>query len=103
MLKVENRRCPKCGSMEGQVKTGFDKRGSQRCICRICNYNYTLNHKYSEELKKEAIRLYKSGKSGREVAKILNVNKGSVMNWVRKFNEGGSKSNKEVLDGEDRK
>ena len=82
---LTNRRCPKCGSIDGQMNAGFNKSGSQRCICRKCKCTYTLNPKYSNEFRQEAIRLYKSGKSARKVEKILKVSKGSVLNWVRKF------------------
>lgn len=81
----KNRKCPRCGSTEGRANHGFDKAGGQRCLCKTCGYRYTLVPKYSEELKKEAIRLYKSGLSGRAVANILKVNKGSVYNWAKKY------------------
>ena len=48
--------------------------------------------KYSDEFRQEAIRLYKSGKSAREVGKILKVNKGSVLNWVKKFDSDNDKN-----------
>ena len=83
----KNRKCPRCGSTEGQMNYGFDKVGSQRCLCKTCGYRYTLTRKYSEELKQEAIRLYRSGLSGRAVADILKVNKGSVYNWVKKYDK----------------
>lgn len=81
----KNLRCPKCGRTEGQMKTGFNRSGSQRCICKYCDCKYTLNPKYPEDLKQEAIRLYKTGLSGREVGRILNINKASVLNWIRKY------------------
>ena len=76
-------KCPKCGSMDGQMYSGFSKSGARRCVCRKCKHKYTLNRKYPKAFKEEAIRLYKVGLSAREVGKILKINKGSVLNWVR--------------------
>ena len=84
-------KCPKCGSVEGQMYAGFNRSGSRRCVCRKCNYKYTLNRKYSEEFKERAIQLYKAGNSAREVGRILNISKTSVYNWIREFEEDSKK------------
>ena len=50
----ENRRCPKCGKTENQIRVGYIDSGTQRCKCKDCNLRYTLNpksHAYSEETK----------------------------------------------------
>ena len=39
---------------------------------------------YSEEIKKEALRIYYSGVSGRGVGKILGMSKANVYNWIKK-------------------
>lgn len=84
-------KCPHCGITEGQMYSGFSKSGAQRCVCRKCNHKYTLNRKYPRAFKEEAIRLYQAGLSAREVGKILNINKGSVLNWVRESQRDSEK------------
>ena len=89
--KVEGRICPKCGSGENQVNTGFTKSGSQRCKCKSCNKKYTLNPKpriYSDEVQMLAMRAYYSGVSGRGVGKMFGMSKANVYRWIKKT--GGS-------------
>ena len=64
-------KCPRCESIEGQMYSSFSK--------------------YPKAFKDEAIRLYQTGLSAREVGKILNVNKGSVLNWIRKLQNDSTK------------
>jgi len=79
--------CPKCGRTENQINAGYNRSGTQRCVCKLCNRKYTLNGKtqeYSEEIKKQALRIYYSGVSGRGVGKILGMSKANVYNWIKK-------------------
>ncbi|HCC35916.1 MAG TPA: hypothetical protein DEQ02_09975 [Ruminococcaceae bacterium] len=83
----ENRRCPKCGKVENQINAGYNRSGTQRCVCKDCNHKYTLNGKtreYSAEVRDQAIRAYYSGVSGRGVGKLLNMSKANVYNWIKK-------------------
>jgi len=41
----ENKKCPKCGKIDQQVKVGFNDSGTQRCKCKICGIRYTLDPK----------------------------------------------------------
>ena len=88
----ENRRCPKCESAENQINAGYNRSGTQRCVCKNCNHKYTLNGKtreYPEEIKQQAMRIYYSGVSGRGVGKILGIGKSNVLNWIKKTNTSG--------------
>ena len=83
----ENRRCPKCGRAENQVNAGYNRSGTQRCVCKDCNHKNTLNGKtreYPEEVKKNAMRKYYSGVSARGVGKALKMSKANVLNWIKK-------------------
>jgi len=83
----ESRRCPKCKQTENQINAGYNRSGTQRCVCKNCKYKYTLNgktHAYSEEVQQQAMRIYYSGVSGRGVGKILGMNKENVLNWIKK-------------------
>ena len=82
--------------MYNQIDAGFNRSGTQRCICKSCNYKYTLNPKsieYPEEVKKHAIKIYYSGTSSRGVGKILGMSKANVLNWIKKTGYGVDKWN----------
>jgi transposase-like protein len=83
----ERRRCPKCGQIEHQMNKGFNRSGTQRCICKECGVTYTLDPKqneYSEETKALAIKMFYSGISGRGVGNVLGMSKANVYNWIKK-------------------
>jgi transposase-like protein len=93
--KVEGRKCPYCGSTENQIKLGTTKAGSARHKCKICQKVYIpekKNRGYSEETKRQAIRAFYSGLSGRKVGKLFNMSKANVYNWIKKNREGVDKS-----------
>ena len=80
-------RCPKCGETARQMKAGYNRSGTQRCVCKSCKHKYTLNAKtreYPEETKQQAMRIYYSGVSARGVGKILGMSKANVLNWIKK-------------------
>jgi len=90
----ENRRCPKCDRVENQINAGYNRSGTQRCVCKSCNHKYTLNGKtreYPEEVKQQALRIYFSGVSGRGVGKALRMSKANVFNWIKKTGQGMDK------------
>jgi transposase-like protein len=83
----ENRNCPKCGRTENQVNAGKNRSGTQRCICKYCEYKYTQGGKkreYSEETRQQAIKTFYSGVSGRGVGKLMRMSKANVYNWIKK-------------------
>jgi len=82
----EGRKCPKCHSSVNQIKAGFNGQGQQRHLCKSCNYKYVQNPKevaYPEELRKQAIKAYYAGGTGRSVGKIFNMSKANVYNWLK--------------------
>ena len=87
ITKDESRSCPKCGRVENQIKKGYNRSGTQRCMCKECGVAYTTEPKkreYPEETKKLAMKIYYSGVSGRGVGKILGMSKANVYNWIKK-------------------
>jgi len=83
----ENRRCPKCGLTENQINAGYNRSGTQRCVCKTCNHKYTLNGKtreYPEETKQQAMKIYFSGVSGRGAGKVMGLGKNTVLDWIKK-------------------
>ena len=84
------RKCPRCGSEERQHKIGFTKAGSQRYKCQECDCRYTpepKHHGYSEETRRQAVKMYLDGINFRRIGRILGVHHTSVMNWVNAYAE----------------
>ena len=87
-IKIDERRkCPKCGEVRNQINKGHNPSGTQRCYCKECKIAYTLNSKkrdYPEEIRKQAIKTYYAGASGRGVGKVFGMSKANVYNWIKK-------------------
>ena len=102
----ENKKCPKCGKMENQVKIRYNHSGTRRCMCKDCGIRYTIDpkrHEYTEETKQLAMKIYYSGVNGRRAGKILGINKADLYNWIKKTETVKIKSEKNLeyleLDG----
>jgi len=83
----EKKKCSICGRIEGQVKNGSNRSGTQRIVCRHCKKSYTLEpkrHAYSEETREMALKIYYAGASGRGVGKVLGMSKANVYSWIKK-------------------
>lgn len=85
--EIAGRKCPLCGKTKHQVNAGKNRSGTQRCFCNDCKKYYTLEPKtreYPEEIRKQAIKTYYAGASGRGVGKVFGFNKANVYNWIKK-------------------
>ena len=72
-----------CKNEKEQIKAG-----SQKYKCKVCGKVYTPKPKernYSEEIKRQAIKLYMEGNSGRAVGRILGISKNTCLYWIRKY------------------
>lgn len=81
-------KCPRCEAQEGQVKVGFNRSGSQRYRCKVCDKKYTPAPKqrgYPPSVRLQAVRLYVDGLNLRRIARTLRVNHQSVANWVKAY------------------
>ena len=77
--------CPHCESTERQVKSGFNRTGSQRLQCQACRRQYTPRPNplgYDEKTREAALKLYLEGNGFRRIGRLLGVNHQSVANWV---------------------
>lgn len=77
--------CPHCQSTERQVKSGFNRTGSQRLQCQSCRRQYTPRPNplgYDEKTREAALKLYLEGNGLRRIGRLLSVNHQSVANWV---------------------
>lgn len=82
--------CPSCQATQKQYKSGFNRSGSQRHRCGVCNRAYTPTPKengYPVETRLRAVRMYVEGNSTRAIGRILQVNQQSVSNWVSAYAE----------------
>jgi len=86
-MEKEQKKCPKCGEEKSQMKSGFNRSGTQRVVCGACKYKYTANPKtraYSDEIRAIAIKEYYAGVSGRGVGKIHGFSQHNVVRWIKK-------------------
>ena len=77
--------CPHCRSTERQVKSGFNRTGSQRLQCQACRRQYTPDPNplgYDDRTREAALKLYLEGNGFRRIGRLLGVNHQSVANWV---------------------
>ncbi|MBA2607036.1 MAG: IS1 family transposase [Acidobacteria bacterium] len=85
-----NQECPSCETNERQIKTGRNRSGTQRMLCRDCGGTYTIEpkpHGYSKEVREKAVRMYVEGNNFRRIGRLLGVNHQSVVNWVTAYHE----------------
>ena len=85
---IRDMKCERCKNENNQIKAGRTRAGSQKYKCKHCGKVYTPNPKgrnYSDEVKKQAIKLYMEGNSGRAVGKILGISKNICLYWIKKY------------------
>ena len=89
-------RCERCQKEDKEIKAGKTKAGSQIYKCKHCGKTYTpkpkernktkrKEMKYSEEIKRQAIKLYMEGNSERAVGRIWGISKNTCLYWIRKY------------------
>ena len=69
--------CPYCRSAGRQVKSGFNRTGSQRLQCRTCRRQHTpapLPLGYDDKTREAALKLYLEGNGFRRIGGLLSVN-----------------------------
>jgi len=95
--EIAGRCCPQCEKTENQVMAGKNRSGTQRCFCNECKKYYTLGPKtreIPEEIRRQAIKTYYAGASGRGVGKVFGFSKANVYNWIKareRLEKNGSK------------
>ena len=85
--RIPGKRCPHCGGTENITAYGTNHSGTKRFKCRDRGKVYTdkpKNRAYSESKRREAIKAYYSGMSGRAVGKLFGMSKANVYNWIKK-------------------
>lgn len=81
--------CPYCKSTENQYEYGISPDGYPKLVCRKCKKKYSTGpirhwNAYPEELRREAMHLYRSGVSANHIAIRLSISPAAVYQWARK-------------------
>ena len=85
-----NKVCRSCQNKKEQIKSGRNRSGTQRFMCRGCGKTSTPEPRergYSEEVREKAVRMYVEGNNFRRIGRLLDVNHQSVVNWVNAYHE----------------
>jgi transposase-like protein len=85
-----NKQCRDCRNQKEQIKSGLNRSGTQRLMCRGCGKTSTPEPKgrgYAADVREKAVRMYVEGNNFRRIGRLLNVNHQSVVNWVNAYHE----------------
>ena len=81
--------CPECTSIH--IRKNGKKRGKQNHICVPCGRqfidHYDLPKGYSDEFKRECLKLYVNGSGFRAIERVKGVHHTTVIDWVRQVGQ----------------
>ncbi|ARI79649.1 hypothetical protein BH695_3648 [Microcystis aeruginosa PCC 7806SL] len=81
--------CPECQS--NHINKNGHKKGKQNYICVNCGRQfievYEPQRGYSEEMKRECLKMYVNGLGFRAIERVKNVHHTTIMNWVKQVGE----------------
>ena len=77
--------CPECQSTN--INKNGHKKGKQNYICVKCKRqfidDYQARKGYSEEVKRECLKMYVNGMGFRAIERVKNVHQTTIINWVK--------------------
>jgi transposase-like protein len=77
--------CPECGSTN--ISKNGKQKGKQNHICKECRRQffdtYSLPAGYSDEFKRECLRMYVNGSGFRAIERVKGVHHTTVITWVK--------------------
>ena len=77
--------CPECNS--NHINKNGHKKGKQNYICVNCGRQfiecYENQKGYSEEVKRECLKMYVNGMGFRGIERVKNVHHTTIINWVK--------------------
>ena len=78
--------CPECKS-EHIRKNGKNRQGKQNYICAECGRQFIESYDsyrgYSDEFKRECLKMYVNGMGLRGIERVKGVHHTTVLNWVK--------------------
>lgn len=78
--------CPECKS--SHINKNGRKKGKQNHICLNCSRqfidSYEPHRGYSQEVKRECLKMYVNGMGFRAIERVTGVHNTTVMAWVKK-------------------
>lgn len=81
--------CPRCGSTH--IRKNGIKKGKQNNICVDCGRQfidvYESPKGYSDEIKRECLKMYVNGIGFRAIERVKGVHHTTVIHWVRQLGE----------------
>ena len=84
--------CPECQSKH--IHKNGNKKGKQNYICVDCLWQfldcYQTHRGYSNEFKRECLKMYVNGMGLRAIGRIKGVSHVAIMNWIKEVGVGKS-------------
>ena len=81
--------CPECKS--NHIQKNGKKRGKQNYRCVQCGRQFIIEYDryrgYSEEFKRECLKLYVNGMGFRAIERVKKVHNTTIMAWVKEVGE----------------
>ncbi|WP_144415958.1 IS1 family transposase [Calothrix sp. 336/3] len=81
--------CPRCGS--SHTRKNGKKRGKQNHICCDCNRQFIDRYEppqgYSDEVKRECLKMYVNGMGFRAIERVKGVHHTTLITWVKLVGE----------------
>lgn len=81
--------CPECKSTH--IRKNGHRRGKQNYICVDCGRQfidyYTPAQGYSDEVKRECLKMYVNGSGFRAIERVKGVHHTTVISWVKQVGE----------------
>jgi transposase-like protein len=81
--------CPECGSTH--IRKNGTKKGKQNHICVECQRQFVDRYEaqkgYSDEAKRECLKLYVNGMGFRAIERVTGVHHTTVITWVKQVGQ----------------
>lgn len=81
--------CPECGSTH--IRKNGKKRGKQNHICVNCGRQFIEHYApaqgYSDEVKRECLKMYVNGSGFRAIERVKGVHHTTVIHWVKQVGQ----------------
>jgi len=81
--------CPRCGS--SHIRKNGKKRGKQNHICCDCDRQFIDRYEppqgYSDEVKRECLKMYVNGMGFRGIERVKGVHHTTLITWVKLVGE----------------